>query len=190
MGTVGRLGALALGLVLAGCSEDRSALAPELDSPAMAQDHSSGVVVQVKGTADHVRTVGDVTALTLFSFDSERKADGTTTGSYFYNFQAAGFSVEGPVTCISVAGNQAWIGGTVARIDTPDPELQELLGVDMWWRSIDNGNGVNAAPDSTTGLGFAFPGSTITAESWCRDQPAVLILREIGPGSDLKVKVK
>ena len=190
MGTLRRLGALALGLALAGCSDDRSMLAPEPHSPALAQDLSSGVVVQVKGTADHLRTVGSVTALTLFSFDSERKADGTTTGSYFYNFQAAGFSVEGPVTCISVAGNQAWIGGTVARIESSDSTFQELVGVDMWWRSIDNGNGANAGPDSTTGLGFAFPGSTITAESWCRDQPAVLILREIDAGSDLKVKVK
>ena len=66
MGTLRRSGALALGLALAGCSDDRFALAPGPDSPAKAQDHSSGVVVQVKGTADHLRTVGDVTALTLF----------------------------------------------------------------------------------------------------------------------------
>ena len=58
MDTLRRLGALALGLALAGCSDDRSVLAPGPDSPAMAQDHSSGVVVQVKGTADHLRTVG------------------------------------------------------------------------------------------------------------------------------------
>jgi hypothetical protein len=190
MGTLRRLGALALGLTLAGCSDDHSTvLAPE-HSSASAQDHSSGVVVQVKGTADHLRTVGTVTALTRFSFDSERRADGTTSGIYFYDFQAAGFSVEGPVTCISTAGNQAWIGGTVARIDSPDPADQELVGVDMWWRSIDNGTGGMASPDLTTGLGFAFPGSTITAESWCRDQPEVLVIREIDQGSDLKVKVK
>jgi hypothetical protein len=190
MGTLRRLCALAVGLALAGCSDDRSALEPDLHSPAMAQDHSSGVVVQVNGTADHLRTVSGVTALTLFSFDSKRKADGTTTGSYFYDFQAAGFSVEGPVTCISTAGNQAWIGGTVARIDSPDPEDQELVGADMWWRSVDNGHGDQAAPDLTTGLGFAFVGSTITAESWCQDQPAALVLREIDSGSDLKVQVK
>jgi hypothetical protein len=182
--------ALALGLALAGCGDDRSTLAPEADSPAFTQDHSSGVVVQVKGTADHLRTIGAVTALTLFSFDSKRKTDGTVTGSYLYNFQAAGFSVEGPVTCISTAGNQAWVGGTVARIDSPDPADQELVGVDMWWRSIDNGQGDQATPDLTTGLGFEFPGSTITAESWCRDQPAALVLRAIDAGSDLKIKVE
>jgi hypothetical protein len=182
-----RLGALTLGLALTGCSNDRSTLAPEADSPSFAQDHSSGVVVQVKGTADHLRTVAGVTALTLFSFDSERKADGTTSGRYFYNFQAAGFSVEGPVTCISTSGNQAWVGGTVARIDSPDPEDQALVGVDMWWQSVDNGL---AALDRTTGIGFKFPTTTITAESWCRDQPVVLPLRDVDPGSDLKIKVK
>jgi hypothetical protein len=33
--------------------------------------------------------------------------------------------------------------------------------------------------EAHTGLGFEFPGSTITAESWCQDQPAALVLREI-----------
>jgi hypothetical protein len=65
------------------------------------------------------------------------------------------------VTCISTAGNQAWIGGTVARIDSPDPADQELVGVDMWWRSIDNGQGADATPDVTTGLGFEFPAAPL-----------------------------
>lgn len=78
--------------------------------------------------------------------------------------------------------NQAWIGGTVASITSPDSADQSLVGVDMWWRMIDNGRGPHAAPDSTTGVGFAFPGSTITAESWCADQPAVLIMREVERG--------
>jgi hypothetical protein len=190
MDTVRRWATLALGLALTACLDDRSALEPESGSPALAAAQSTGVVVQVKGTADHLRTVGEVTALTLFHFDGERRADGTTSGSYFYNFQAAGFSVEGPVTCISTAGNQAWVGGVVGSIESPDPEDQALVGVDMWWRSIDNGQGDQAALDITTGLGFAFPGSTITAESWCRDQPELLVLRDVDPGSNLKIKVR
>jgi hypothetical protein len=181
---------LALGLMLTGCNEDRSSLGPESAPAALAETQSSGVVVQVKGTADHVRTVGTVTALTLFSFEGERRADGTTTGSYFYNFQAAGFSVQGPITCISTDGNQAWVGGVVGSIDSPDPEDQQLVGRDMWWRSIDNGQGDHATLDITSGIGFAFPGSTITAESWCQDQPALLVLREVDPGSNLKIKVR
>jgi hypothetical protein len=153
MDTVRRWATLALGLALTGCVDDRSALEPEPGSPVLAAEQSSGVVVQVKGTA-------------------------------------AGFSVEGPITCISTAGNQAWVGGTVGSIDSPDPEDQELVGVDMWWRSIDNGQGDQATLDITTGIGFAFPGSTITAESWCRDQPALLVLREVDPGSNLKIKVR
>ena len=51
----------------------------------------------------------------------------------------------------------------------------------------DNGQGRHALPDSTTGLGFAFPGRTITAESWCNDKPLLLIMRAVEQGT---VKIK
>ncbi|MGH7526794.1 MAG: hypothetical protein ACREMX_08820 [Gemmatimonadales bacterium] len=189
MHIVRSFGTLVVALALAGCGDREPTLAPQDGGePLFRGNHGSRkVVAAISGSAHHTRTVGEVTALTLFRFHAKSRADGTTKGRYFYNFQAAGFSVEGPVTCISLAGNQAWIGGTVARIDSPDPADQELVGVDMWWRMIDNGHGRHAPPDSTTGVGFAFPGSTITAESWCQDQPAVLILREVEEGN-LKIK--
>ena len=91
--------------------------------------------------------------------------------------------MHGDVSCLSIAGHEAWIGGTVTKVVSDDPGFHELLGVEMWWRSRDNGEGVAAAPDSSTGLGFAFPGSTITAESWCRDQPQALVLRQVAAGN-------
>ena len=89
---------------------------------------------------------------------------------------------------VALGGGRLQVGHLSAQLELDHP--QELVGVDMWWRSIDNGEDANATPDLTTGLGFAFPGSTITAESWCQDQPAVLVLRELDPGSDLKIKIK
>ncbi len=172
-----RLGGLALVLAVAGCGEDREpTLAPSEPEPTEFNFGGHRVVALIAGSGHHTRTVGTVTAPTLFVFSGWRQANGNTHGFYHYNFQAAGFSVQGPITCISIAGNQAWVGGTVARIDSPDPEDQSLVGADMWWRSIDLGFG---ARDSTTGLGFAFPGGTITAESWCRDQPVALVIREV-----------
>jgi len=91
--------------------------------------------------------------------------------------------MHGPVTCLSSAGHEAWVGGRVTKVLSDDPAFQDLLGVEMWWRSRDNGEGSAAPPDSTTGLGFAFPGSTITAESWCRDQPLALVLRQVAAGN-------
>lgn len=189
MQTVRSYGVLLVALAMAGCGETEPAVAPEAatDEPLASSSRSHRVVAEVTGRADHTRTVGAVTALTLFRFHAEEKAHGRTKGHYFYNFQAAGFSIRGPVTCLTIKDNQAWIGGTVGSIDSPDPEDQSLVGVDMWWRVVDNGRGRHAAPDSTTGVGFAFPGSTISAESWCRDQPALLILREVEKG-DIKVR--
>ena len=163
-------------LALAACTGDQAVLAPEAGPPSL---RIGGVTASVAGDAHHTRTVAGVTALTSFTFTARQKADGRTSGKYRYNFRAAGFSVEGPVTCLSIRGNEAWIGGTVARIDSPAPEDQSLVGVDMWWRVQDNGQGPRDPPDRSTGVGFAFAGSTITAESWCRDQPALLIIRDV-----------
>ena len=110
-------------------------------------------------------------------------ADGTATGRYQYDFQAAGFAIHGSVTCVTTNGNQAWVGGIVEQVLTDDPELEaELLGVEMWWRSKDLGTGPEAV-DRTTGLGFKFATTPITAESWCRDQPASLVMRAVEQGS-------
>jgi hypothetical protein len=71
----------------------------------------------------------------------------------------------------------------VDNVVTDDPDLAAtLLGVDMWWRSKDLGEGLTSA-DSTTGLGFKFPTTTITAASWCRDQPPSLIMRAVENGN-------
>ena len=175
-------GGLVLGLAVAACTDDHAALAPEAGPPAL---QAGAVTASVTGSGHHTRIVAGVEGLTTFSFSAIRRADGTTSGEYQYDFRAAGFSVHGPVTCLSIRGNEAWIGGTVGDINSPDPEDQSLVGVDMWWRLQDNGEGAGDAPDLTTGVGFAFPGSTITAESWCRDQPALLILREVESGNIL-----
>ena len=180
MHTIRGAGVLVLGLALAACTDDQAALAPEAGSVAL---QAEGVTASVTGSGHHTRIVAGVEDRTTFSFTAIQRADGTTSGQYQYDFRAAGFSVHGPVTCVSIRGNEAWIGGTVGRIKSPDPEDQSLVGVDMWWRLQDNGEGAGDAPDRTTGVGFAFAGSTITAESWCRDQPALLLLRDVESGN-------
>ena len=179
MRIVRRLGGLVVVLGLAGCGDREPSLGPSESPTPEFGGGGHPIEALIAGTAHHTRTVGAVTAVTLFAFNGRRQANGETRGFYHYNFQAAGFSVQGPITCITVAGNQAWVGGTVARIDSPDPEDQSLVGADMWWRSVDNGVGAHGSPDSTTGVGFAFPGGTITAESWCRDQPQALVQRQV-----------
>jgi hypothetical protein len=173
--------ALAIGIVLSACGdESRPVTAPEVDGPALA---GAGVVASVNGSGHHVRVGADGEELTTLAFSAKRRADGGTSGQWEYHFRAAGFSMHGAVTCLSISGNQAWVGGFITKVLSPDPADQELVGVEMWWRSIDNGEGAGAPPDQTTGLGFAFPGVPITAESWCRDQPVALVIRELAGGN-------
>jgi hypothetical protein len=181
MRTIRRFGALVFGLALAGCSDDQPTLAPEaVGSPSLAK---SGVAASATGSGSHLRAGTEGPELTTFAFSAVRRAGGTTTGQWRYDFRAAGFSMHGDVTCLSIAGAEAWVGGTVQKVTSSDPAIQALLGVDMWWRSRDNGEGAGSPPDSTTGLGFKFPMTVITAESWCRDQPELLVLREVEVGN-------
>jgi hypothetical protein len=158
------------------------------DNPSGLEEVSAGPAlaagtVKLTGSGHHSRTVAGVTALTTFTFNAKDRGDGSATGNVHYNFRASGFTVDGTVTCITASGNQAWVGGVVDRVTSDDPSFQDLVGLDLWWRSIDNGEGSNALPDSTTGLGFKFAGVVITKESWCADQPASLILREVEQGN-------
>ena len=176
-----RMVALALGLAVSGCGDEHPVTAPGgLEEASLA---AAGVVASVTGSGSHLRTGVDGDELTTFAFGAVRREDGETNGQWQYHFRAAGFSMHGNVSCLTIAGNQAWVGGAITKVLSPDPADQELVGVEMWWRSQDNGEGANASPDATTGLGFAFPGVPITAESWCRDQPQSLVVREVIAGN-------
>ena len=111
------------------------------------------------------------------------RPDGSVSGHYQYDFRLRGFAIRGKVTCVSTNGTQAWVGGTVDQVVTADPAFESLLGLEMWWRSIDNGEGVGATPDLTTGVGFELEGNPTTAASWCRDQPEALPLRVVEHGN-------
>jgi hypothetical protein len=169
-------------VVLAGCDSTRPA-APSNDSGAgRVAFYTTGAVATLTGSGHHSRVAGTEEDLTTFSFVAVRHADGSVSGRYQYDFRLRGFSVRGRVTCVSTNGTQAWVGGTVDQVVTADPAFESLLGLEMWWRSIDNGEGA-ATPDLTTGVGFEIVGNPTTAASWCQDQPEVLPLRVVEHGN-------
>jgi len=173
-----RMAVFGLATLLASCTGADLAVAPDQLSLAAAAGP-----LRLTGSGHHSRTVAGETELTTFSFTAVTHADGSVTGRYQYDFKASGFAVHGPVTCLTTNGGQAWVGGVVDKVITDDPVFAaSLLGVDMWWRSKDLGEGAGSA-DSTTGLGFKFPTTTITAASWCQDQPASLIMRAVENGN-------
>ena len=179
MRIIGCVGVLGVALALAGCEDREPALAPT-EPVTAALGTGNGIEALIAGSAHHTRIVGTDTAVTIFAFSGSRDAAGSGRGSYHYDFRAAGFSVQGPVTCITIAGAQAWVGERSRGSTVRTPRTSR------WWGWTCGGARSMAARagavDSTTGLGFAFPGSTITAASWCRDQPRVLVMRQVEKG--------
>jgi hypothetical protein len=144
---------------------------------------SSAVVARVSGSGHVMRNLTGEDELTTFSYNATARADGTAHGKYQYHFRAADFFIHGTVTCASVAGNAGWVGGVIDKIVSGDPADQSLVGTEIWWRVVDNGEGANAAADLTTSLLFAVPGLPITAESWCRNQDVRGVMRDVLHGN-------
>jgi hypothetical protein len=100
-----------------------------------------------------------------FGFTAQRKADGSADGWFTYRDveDGAPFSAGGPVTCLTVIGRDAWIGGVIRSSNDPTAE-----GLGAWWHVTDNGEGPNDAPDLTTFLGV---GSLATTQAFCDNHP-------------------
>jgi hypothetical protein len=142
-----------------------------------------GIDLSVTGSGHVLRNLGEGDELTTFSYSANRRADGETTGQFQYDFRALNLVVHGHVTCVTSAGNVAWIGGVIDRLRSDDPADQALVGTDIWWRVTDTGEGAADAADRTTSLLFTIPGVPITAASWCADQPTRGVERPINNGN-------
>lgn len=86
------------------------------------------------------------TALRTFAFFARNNRDGTTSGQYQVDNQsAAGSKENGRVTCLEVAGNEAWIGGVITHSTIPGRE-----GTARVFRVVDRGDG--SPPDQASVL--------------------------------------
>jgi hypothetical protein len=100
-----------------------------------------------------------------FSWTATQTATGKING--WFNYQdvedGAVFSARGDVTCLTIQGNQAWIGATIVGSNDPSN-----VGLDSWWHVTDNGEGQNAQQDVTTLIGTGDPGA---AQAFCDTAP-------------------
>jgi hypothetical protein len=100
-------------------------------------------------------------------YHATRRADGTVRGHWRYVLWQAGqvTTYSGPVTCLTVSGSRAWIGGPIA--DSSDPTQ---VGMGAWWQVADNGSGRHpVVPDQTT---FAGMGTLAQTQAYCDNTPA------------------
>jgi len=108
-----------------------------------------------------------------FSMTAGKTADGSVFGTYnnLTHLEDGGvLKSHGTVTCFTIKGNKAWIGGMNPASDPPD----------VAWQVVDNGEGSGADPDqlglqiSAAVFGFG-PGF---AQQFCAETPDVI---DLGP---------
>ena len=133
-------------------------------------DAKSGRVVASASGGSHfdLENVFGLALLELktFTFNARIYADGSVRGRYNYrSFEdGAPFNARGPLMCVVIEGNRAWLGGLIAKTSEPS-----LAGADMWFQVADNGEpGADETPDMTTLIGAGGPG---TAQDYCDRAP-------------------
>jgi hypothetical protein len=112
-----------------------------------------------------------------FGFNARMKGDGSADGWFTYRDveDGAPFSADGAVTCLTVLGADAWIGGVIRSSNDSTVE-----GLGAWWHVTDNGEGPGGPADITTFLGI---GSLAQTQAFCDDHPAYRFPFSIGGGS-------
>jgi hypothetical protein len=101
-----------------------------------------------------------------FGFNAKAGSDGSADGWFTYRDveDGAPFTANGPVTCLTVIGHDAWVGATIHGSNDPT-----LVGLGAWWHVTDGGEGTNAPADVTTFLGV---GSLDATVAFCSTHPA------------------
>ena len=145
-------------------------VAPAAATSAAGAHHGSPVVARVYGRT-YVLLGPSVFGVTVqqdpLSYHAVVRADGTVQGRWRYDYWQSGqqTTFSGPVTCMSVSGNRAWIGGPVTASSDP-----AQVGQGAWWQVADNGTGRHpVVPDQTTFAGFGSMAQTI---AYCAGEPA------------------
>ena len=120
-----RLSPLLVLAVLA-CTEAPTAVVLD-EEPLLAKN---GVMHSATGSG-HITT----TARRTFTFSANQRADGTTTGQFnLVIHNDTMIRIHAEVTCMSVAGNRAWVGGVVKSASNPD-----WVGLETAWAVEDGG---------------------------------------------------
>jgi hypothetical protein len=137
--------------------------------------NGTNVVASASGGVKYTLNLGDLDGDGVddpidqrLTFTAQKGSDGAVKGNILYEQQVFGetFRFKSDVSCINVYdGNRVKFGGPITQSN--DETLP--VGTFMWFHSIDNGQGANATPDQTTGLGI---GDNDANEAFC-NSPAL-----------------
>lgn len=170
-------------LLAAACGAD-SPSAPELSAVDGEAAQHGAVVASASGGADWVLEVFDFVIPQTLGFSARKYADGSVRGhiNYHQTFEGETLKFNATVTCMNVYdGNRVKYGGEV-QLST-DPTVPP--GTFIWFQGIDNGEGVGASPDQSTGSGF---GTEEENEAFCDDPAAPNPLFLAGVNGNIQVR--
>lgn len=133
------LGLVGLGALLVGCA-DRQALAPDpTSSPLASAGGGPGHPTQaVKGSGHFTEAGGQRT----FAFNAERYGDGSVRGEIQLISRRLDRVVHGTVTCVTVFGSAAWLGGIIDRDNSG-----VTTGREFGFRVVDLAQSPGGSPD-------------------------------------------
>lgn len=165
-------------LIVAACSDPGlptdAALGSTLDPDgAVSVSDPAPVAARASGAAH--REAGEKPV--LLNFSAEKRADGTVTGSYYYQSVSNHVSIHVDVTCMTVAeGNRAWVAGIISKSSIP-----ALVGTVSYFYTFDNGEGAGADSDVVSLVRAADePGEDFR---FCEELPTGLPDREVLHGN-------
>lgn len=158
-----------LALTALACSDD-SSTAPELSrTSGRAAASGNQVVASVQGSAP-LEVGGE---LRTFTFSAKLRADGTASGEFQLIARQVDRVTHGQITCLSVVGGSAWLGGIIDRDNSG-----VSTGAEARFRVVDLPQGPGGSPDLVSLLFFAqAPGF---AQAFCNQQPPVAVQPTIG----------
>ena len=138
------------------------------------------VVQSVSGSGNFTDANGD---FRTFSFNAKLHTDETVSGQWErvnHRENASESKSHGKVTCFTIDGNQAWLGGYATS-----GVLSEAPNNEVGWRVVDNGQDNNADPDqiSLQAVGRV-PG---TASFYCEGKFETPVFNDVAAG-DIQIK--
>jgi hypothetical protein len=117
-----------------------------LSATKLAPSHATGSAQVV--LSDRVDPVCGSSCSQRMTMNAVSTGDGNAVGQFtVFSEEGGGIRVHGSITCLSVEGNEAQLGGIITQATIPD-----LIGLRVTWRAVDNGEGTQFPADQTSDL--------------------------------------
>lgn len=161
-------------LIVSGCATDVHDAYGPLAPPPIAASFS-GVIESASGSAHRVRPLPDG-ELWVLTFNAVKREDGTVTGYAHVDRKDLNIAWDVDVTCLSVVGNTAWIGGII-RNGTG----VAIDGSVSYFYVIDNGEGSADPLDEASAVRL----NDVAGEDirFCTERPLLLPKSAIAHGN-------